>query len=228
MPEGFVAFTGMQKAVSNNMMATLDTPVFRCSKDIQMDKFNALYKSVKSQGVSVSSLLAKACALAIEKHPLINSSMNAEGTGFTYNKDINVAMAVAIDGGLITPTLKYANIQNIFDLGETWRELVGKAKTGTLKPDEYNSGTFTISNLGMMGVSQFDAILPKGQGAILAIGSTQEVVVPDKQSVLGLKVVNKMTVTITCDHRQIYGADGALFLKTLADIMENKVESLLA
>jgi pyruvate dehydrogenase E2 component (dihydrolipoamide acetyltransferase) len=107
------------------------------------------------------------------------------------------------------------------------QELVGKAKTGTLSPAEYQSGTFTISNLGMFGVSQFDAILPPGQGSILAIGGTQEVVVPDKRAVLGLKIVKKMTVTLTCDHRPIYGADAALFLRTLADIMENNIEQLM-
>jgi len=88
-----------------------------------------------------------------------------------------------------------------------------------LSPDEYTSGTFTISNLGMFGVSQFDAILPSGQGGILAIGGTQEYIVPDKQAVLGMKKVSKMTVTLTCDHRQIYGADGALFLKELNNVM---------
>lgn len=226
MPEGAVPFTGMQRAVSNNMEATLSTPVFRASREIQMDKFNALYKDVKPKGVTVSALLAKAVALAVEKHPIINSSYDPNG-GTIFNKDINIAMAVAIDGGLITPTLKYANERDIVELGEDWKALVGKAKSGTLAPDDYNSGTFTISNLGMFGISQFDAILPVGQGCILAIGATQEKVVPDKQSVLGLKVINAMTVTLTCDHRQIYGADAALFMKTLADIMENKTTDLL-
>jgi len=99
------------------------------------------------------------------------------------------------------------------------QELVGKAKSGTLSPDEYNSGTFTISNMGMFGVSQFDAILPAGQGGILAVAGTQEYIVPDKQAVLGMKKIQKMTVTLTCDHRQIYGADAALFLKTLNEVM---------
>ena len=104
---------------------------------------------------------------------------------------------------------------------------MGKAKAGTLAPDEYNSGTFTISNLGMFGVSQFDAILPAGAGGILAIGGTQEYVVPCDKAVLGMKKVSKMTVTLTCDHRQIYGADAALFLKELAAIMSTGVNSLL-
>lgn len=225
LPEGLVPFTGMQRAVSNNMEATLSTPVFRVSREVEMDAFNALYQSVKPKGVTVSALLAKATALAIEKYPIINSSYTPEGT--VFNPDINIAMAVAIDGGLITPTLKYANERNIMELGENWKELVGKAKTGTLSPDEYNSGTFTISNLGMFGVSQFDAILPAGAGGILAIGGTQEQIVPCDKAVLGMKKVSKMTVTLTCDHRQIYGADAALFLKAFNEIMGSPQQLLL-
>jgi len=217
MPEGLVPFTGMQRAVSNNMMATMECPVFRASREIEMDAFNELYQKVKPKGVTVSALLAKAVAMAIEKHPIVNSSFRPEGTFF--NKDINIAMAVAIDGGLITPVLKYANERGVLELGENWKELVGKAKGGTLSPDEYNSGTFTISNMGMFGVSQFDAILPAGQGGILAVAGTAEYIVPCKQAVLGMKKITKMTVTLTCDHRQIYGADAALFLITLNNIM---------
>jgi pyruvate dehydrogenase E2 component (dihydrolipoamide acetyltransferase) len=119
LPEGLVPFTGMQRAVSNNMEATLSTPVFRVSREIEMDSFNALYKSVKPKGVTVSALLAKAVALAIEKYPIINSSYTPEGA--VMNPDINIAMAVAIDGGLITPTLKYANERNIMEIGENWK-----------------------------------------------------------------------------------------------------------
>jgi pyruvate dehydrogenase E2 component (dihydrolipoamide acetyltransferase) len=228
MPDGFVPMTGMQRAVSNNMMATMNTPEFRVSRDILMDNFDALYQKVKPKGVTVSALLAKAVALAIEKHPIINSSFSDKGGGgIVYNKDINIAMAVAIDGGLITPTLMYANERSIEEIGENWKELVGKAKTGTLTPAEYNSGTFAISNMGMFGVTHFGAILPKGMGGILAIGGTQEVIVPDSQAILGMKKVKKMSVTLTCDHRQIYGSDAALFLKTLADIMENKLDLLV-
>mmetsp|Transcript_1532 Transcript_1532/g.2086 ORF Transcript_1532/g.2086 Transcript_1532/m.2086 type:complete len:769 (-) Transcript_1532:103-2409(-) len=219
-------FSAMQRGVSKNMEATLSVPIFRVSRTIVTDKFDSLYQSVKPKGVTVSALLAKAVALAAEKHPVMNSNYDPSG-GIKWNADINIAMAVAINGGLITPVLKNANERNILELGEDWKELVGKAKTNSLTPDEFQTGTFTISNLGMFGVSQFDAILPPGQGSILAIGGTTPVVVPDKSAVLGLKTQKQMTVTLTCDHRNIYGADAALFLKTLADIMENKVESLL-
>jgi pyruvate dehydrogenase E2 component (dihydrolipoamide acetyltransferase) len=227
LPEGTVAMTGMQRAVSNNMVATMTTPEFRVSRDIIMDGFDNLYQMLKPKGISVSAMIAKAVALAIEKHPIVNSAFSPAGGGsIVYKPDINIAMAVAIDGGLITPTLTYANERSVADLAENWKELVDKARAGTLSPAEYTSGTFTISNMGMFGVTNFGAILPSGQGGILAIGATQEVIVPDSQAVLGMKKVKKMSVTLTCDHRQIYGADAALFLKTFADIMENKLSLL--
>ena len=119
LPEGLVKFTGMQRAVSKNMEATLATPVFRVSREIEMDKFDNLYQQLKPKGVTVSALLAKAVGLALAKFPIINSSYSPEGT--VFNKDINVAMAVAIDGGLITPVLKYANERSIIELGENWK-----------------------------------------------------------------------------------------------------------
>lgn len=186
-----------------------------------------LLQKLKPSGVSVSALLAKAVALAIEKHPIINSAFSEQdGGGTLFKKDINIAMAVAIDGGLITPTLMYANERPVAELAENWGELVGKAKSGTLSPAEYTTGTFTISNMGMFGVTDFGSLLPVGQGGILAVGATQDAIVPDSQSVLGMKKIRKMTVTLTCDHRQIYGADAALFLKTLKNIMENGLDKV--
>ena len=227
LPEGVVPMTGMQRAVSNNMVATLAIPSFQVTREIMMDNFDALYQSLKPQGVSVSAMLAKAVALAIEKHPIVNSAFSdKDGGSIVYKKDINIAMAVAIDGGLITPTLQFANERSVVELAENWKELVDKAKSGSLSPAEYTTGTFTISNMGMFGVKQFGSILPVGQGGILAIGATEEAIVPDNAAVLGMKKVKKMSITLTVDHRQIYGADAALFLKTLADIMENKLELL--
>jgi pyruvate dehydrogenase E2 component (dihydrolipoamide acetyltransferase) len=227
LPDGFVPFTGMQKAVSSNMMATLTVPAFRVSTDIEMTSFEAMYRKVKPDGISVSAMLAKACAMAIEKHPIINTSYSDEnGGGILYKKDINIAMAVAIEGGLMTPTLMYANERPIKELAENWKELVGKAKTGTLSPAEYTTGTFTISNMGMFGVTEFGSLLPVGQGGILAVGATQDKIVPDAQAIMGMKKARLMTITLTCDHRQIYGSDAALFLRTLKSIMENDVDKI--
>jgi len=224
MPTGVKPMDGMMKAVAKNMEKTLDVPIFRVSRLITTDKFDKLYAEVKGQGVSVSALLAKAVAMTLERYPILNAAYDPSGA-IKYNGDINVAMAVALDGGLITPTLKNANKMDLFSLGAKWRELVKKAQEKKLTPDEYTTGTFTISNLGMYGVSAFDAILPPGQGSILAIGGSLPTVVVRKDG--SFAVQKQMTVTITCDHRHIYGADAAEFLRDLAELMEDDVESLL-
>ena len=218
-PAGVVDMTGMQKAIAKNMEATLAVPVFRVSKTVRTDAFDALYQKLKPDGVTVSALLAKAVAGALVKTPLMNAKY--EPGAFSYNGDVNVAMAVALDGGLITPTLRNADQLSLADLSAEWKSLVGKAKSGSLKPEEYTTGTFTISNLGMFDVAQFDAILPPGQGAILAISSSKNVVVPMPGSLLGVGIEKQMTVTVTCDHRIISGADAAVFLKDFAAAVEN-------
>jgi pyruvate dehydrogenase E2 component (dihydrolipoamide acetyltransferase) len=179
---------------------------------------------LKPKGVTVSAMLAKAVAMTLEKNQIMNAAYDASGA-IKYNANINVAMAVALDGGLITPTLQQANTKDIYTLGREWKELVEKAKAKTLKPADYNTGTFVISNLGMFGVSQFDAILPVGVGTILAISASLPVVVQKSNGSFGVE--KKMTVTVTCDHRHIYGADAATFLKDLADLLENKTNDLL-
>jgi len=223
-PAGVVPMDGMMKAVAKNMEATLGVPIFRVSREICTDEFDALYAKLKPKGVTVSAMLAKAVAMVLEKHPVVNAAYDASGA-IKYNADINVAMAVALDGGLITPTIRKANELDIYSVGREWKELVGKAKSKTLSPPEYNSGTFVISNLGMFGVKQFDAILPVGIGSILAIAASTPTVVVQENGHFGVKKM--MTVTITCDHRHIYGADAANFLKDLAELMEKNVESLL-
>jgi len=221
--DGVKPMDGMQKAVAKNMEKTLTVPIFRVSREIVTDNFDALYAQLKPKGVTVSAMLAKAVAEVLKKHPIINAAY-VEG-GIKYNKDVNVAMAVAIDGGLITTTIIKAQDQDLFSISRVWKELVEKAKSKKLTPAEYSSGTFTISNLGMFGVQQFDAILPPGTGSILAIAASTPKVVQLKNGHFGVQ--KSMTVTITSDHRHIYGADAAEFLKDLADLLENNVQSLL-
>ncbi|GMI09944.1 hypothetical protein TrLO_g9158 [Triparma laevis f. longispina] len=220
LPSGFVKYTAMQSAVSSNMEATLAIPIFRVSRVIEMTSFNALYAKVKVKGVTLSALISKAVAMAVEKHPIMNSRHDPKG-GIYYNEDINIANAVALEGGLITPVMKNANEKTAEELGVEWKELVQKAREGKLKPDEFNTGTFAITNLGMFGVSAFDAILPPGTGTILALGATTPVLAPCDTCIGGISKRMEMTVTVTCDHRPIYGSDAAVFLKTLADVMEN-------
>ena len=213
----------MQVAVVKNMMASMDVPVFRVGYTITTDALDKLYRQVKSKGVTMSALLAKAIAMTLEKHPLLYASYVEQG--IHYNGDINIAVAVAMpDGGLITPVLRNANTQDLYSLSRSWKDLVDRARTRQLAPDEYSTGTFTISNLGMFGVDSFDAILPPGQGSIIAIGATRPTVIATQDGMMGVK--QQMQVNITCDHRIIYGADAASFLKDLADLIENNIQSL--
>ncbi len=222
-PGQVVKMNTMQTAVVKNMLVSLDVPVFRVGYTITTDALDKLYRQVKPKGVTMSALLAKAIAITLQKHPLLYASYVENG--IHYNGDINIAVAVAMpDGGLITPVLKKADQQDLYSLSRSWKDLVDRARTKQLVPDEYNSGTFTISNLGMFGVDSFDAILPPGQGSIIAIGATRPTVVATADGMMGVR--QQMTVNITCDHRIIYGADAASFLKDLATLIENDVQSL--
>jgi len=222
-PGASIPMTGMQKAIAKNMEKTLEVPVFRISKEISTDAFDALYKDLKGDAVTVSAMLAKAVANALVVHPLINAAYGEDEAGrgtIEYNERINVAQAVALDGGLITPVLKDVDKRPLVELSETWKGLIAKARAGELAPDEYQSGTFCISNLGMMGIDKFAAILPPGTGAILAIGASKPTIVSIPTALTGMGVERQMTVTLTCDHRIINGADAALFLKTLQKEIE--------
>lgn len=213
-----VPFTTIQGAVSRNMVASLSVPTFRVGYTITTNALDALYKKIKSKGVTMTALLAKATALALVQHPVVNSSCR-NGNSFTYNSSINIAVAVAMDGGLITPVLQDADKLDIYTLSRKWKELVDKARAKQLQPPEYSTGTFTLSNLGMFGVDRFDAILPPGTGAIMAVGASQPSVVATKDGRIGMK--SQMQVNVTADHRIIYGADLASFLQTLAKIIED-------
>ncbi|XP_060214867.1 dihydrolipoyllysine-residue acetyltransferase component 4 of pyruvate dehydrogenase complex, chloroplastic-like [Lycium barbarum] len=213
-----VPFTTMQVAVSKNMVESLSVPTFRVGYPVVTDALDALYLKVKKKGVTMTALLAKAAAMALAQHPVVNSSCK-DGKSFTYNSSINIAVAVAINGGLITPVLQDADKLDLYLLSQKWKELVEKARAKQLQPHEYNSGTFTLSNLGMFGVDRFDAILPPGQGAIMAVGASKPSVVANADGFFSVK--NKMLVNVTADHRIVYGADLAAFLQTFSKIIEN-------
>ncbi|NJK41355.1 MAG: 2-oxo acid dehydrogenase subunit E2 [Acaryochloridaceae cyanobacterium SU_2_1] len=218
-----VPFNTLQQAVINNMIASLEVPTFHVGYTIITDALDQLYQQVKGKGVTMTALLAKAIALTLRQHPLVNASFAPEG--IQYNSQINIAVAVAMPGGgLITPVLPQADQLDLYSLSRTWKDLVARARTKQLQPQEYSTGTFTLSNLGMFGVDSFDAILPPGQGSILAIGGSQPQVVADQQGMLGVK--RQMKVNITCDHRVIYGADAAAFLKDLAILLEENPQAM--
>ena len=222
VPGQVVPLNTLQNAVVRNMMASLQVPTFHVGYTITTDELDKLYKQIKSKGVTMTALLAKAVAVTLQKHPLVNASYSEQG--IVYHAGINIAVAVAMeDGGLITPVLQNADQIDIYSLSRNWKALVDRARAKQLQPEEYNSGTFTLSNLGMFGVDRFDAILPPGQGSILAIGAARSQLVAN-DGLFGVR--QQMQVNITCDHRIIYGATAAAFLKDLAKLIETNAQSL--
>ena len=218
-----VPLNTFQKAVVQNMSMSLQAPTFHVGYTIATDALDMLYKQIKPKGVTMTALLAKAVAVTLQKHPIVNASYAPDA--IKYNSDINIAVAVAMpDGGLITPVLRNADRMDIYSLSRTWKDLVNRARAKQLQPDEYSTGTFTLSNLGMYGVDTFDAILPAGQGSILAIAAARPQVVANDAGMMGVKKL--MKVNITSDHRIIYGAQAAAFLKDLALLIETDAQSL--
>ena len=222
-PGDTVPFNTLQGAVNRNMEASLAVPCFRVGYTITTDQLDAFYKQVKPKGVTMTALLAKAVAVTLARHPQVNAATTA--AGMTYPADVNVAVAVAMeDGGLITPVLRQADRTDLYELSRQWGDLVKRSRSKQLQPEEYSTGTFTLSNLGMFGVDRFDAILPPGTGAILAVAASSPAVVAGKDGSIAVK--RQMQVNLTADHRVIYGADGAAFLKDLAELIETRPESL--
>ena len=222
-PGETVPLNTLQKAVVQNMTASLQVPTFHVAYTITTDALDKLYKQIKPKGVTMTALLAKAIAVTLKNHPVVNACYTQDA--ISYNSEINVAVAVAMpDGGLITPVLRNADQMDIYSLSRTWKDLVARSRSKQLQPEEYSTGTFTLSNLGMFGVDNFDAILPQGQGSILAVGGSKPQLVADDSGMMGVK--RQMKVNITSDHRVIYGAQAAAFLKDLATLIETDAQSL--
>ncbi|KGG29533.1 Dihydrolipoamide acetyltransferase component of pyruvate dehydrogenase complex [Prochlorococcus sp. MIT 0702] len=222
-PGETAAFNNLQQAVNRNMEASLAFPCFRVGYTITTDQLDAFYKQVKPKGVTMTALLAKAVALTLARHPQVNAAYST--AGMVYPEQVNVAVAVAMDdGGLITPVLQNADRTDLYEMSRQWADLVKRSRSKQLQPEEYSTGTFTLSNLGMFGVDRFDAILPPGTGAILAVAASRPSVVAGKDGSIAVK--RQMQVNLTADHRVIYGAHGAAFLKDLAELIETRVESL--
>ncbi len=197
------AMTAMEKAVAHNMEYSLSMPLFRVTVNVDPA---ALKTASKAKGFSLTVTLAKAAALAIEKHPVINAVYQHEDR-IVERDQVDIGLAVETEGmGLVVPVLRDAASRSLAELAADWKDLVDRARARRLKPEEYSNPTFTISNMGMMGVAQFDAIPSPGTSAIFAI------------STLGPQ---GMPVTITADHRIVNGADAAKFLNTFRDLVQN-------
>jgi len=196
------AMTAMERAVSHSMTASLTMPTFRVTVDARPE---ALIRAAKQKGVSVTVAIAKACALAMKKHPTINWCYQPVDK-LVERDAVDIGMAVAAEGGgLVVPVLRHCESRSLEELNETWGGLVERGRKRRLSPEEYANPSFMVSNMGMMGVSYFDAIPTPGTAAILAISS----VGPEG-----------MPLTVTADHRVVNGAEVAQYLNTLKTNIE--------
>ena len=171
--------------------------------------------------VSFNDMVVKATAMALRKHPQINTEWTEEKT--IYNEHIAIGVAVAIEDGLVVPVIPFTDSKSLTQIGAEVKDLAIKAKNKKLTPAEMSGSTFTVSNLGMFGIQEFTSIINQPNSAILSVGAiVEKPVVKDGQIVVG----NTMKVTLACDHRTVDGATGAQFLQTLQQYLENPVTML--
>ncbi len=196
------------------------------SLTIELDMDNAIaargvINAVPDTKVSFNDMVIKASAMALRKHPQINTQWRDDVT--IYNKHISIGVAVAVEDGLVVPVLKFTDNMSLSQIGSSVKDLAGKARNKKLTPAEMDGSTFTVSNLGMFGIQTFTSIINQPNSAILSVGAIiQKPVVKNGQIVVG----NTMVITLTCDHRTIDGATGAQFLQTLKQYIENPVTML--
>ncbi|MFK4056612.1 pyruvate dehydrogenase complex dihydrolipoamide acetyltransferase [Brevundimonas sp. NPDC046655] len=231
IPDGsydLIPLDGMKKAVARRMVDSIqNVPHFPLFIDCEIDQLMAVRakvnKMLEPQGikVSVNDFVIKAAALALKMVPEANASYTPEGIAMHHNAD--VSMAVAIDGGLITPIIKKAETKGLAQIATESKDLAKRARERKLKPEEFQGGTFSVSNLGMFGIKQFTSIINEPQGCIMSVGAgEQRAVVKDGQIV----PATVMTVTLTCDHRVVDGATGARFLQAFKPLIEDPVAML--
>jgi pyruvate dehydrogenase E2 component (dihydrolipoamide acetyltransferase) len=217
-----VELSRTQQVIAERMVEARTTvPSFEVSTDIDMraaSELRAQLKALASDGraaPSFNDLVVKACATALREHPRVNGSYR-DGR-FALHPRVNVGVAVAGEDTLVVPVVFDADAKSLAQIAGTTRELAGRVRDATIRPDELAGGTFTVSNLGMYGVTHFTAVPNPPQAAILAVGEIAERVVPHE----GAAAVHPvMTVTLTCDHRILYGADAAEFLARVRELLE--------
>jgi pyruvate dehydrogenase E2 component (dihydrolipoamide acetyltransferase) len=166
--------------------------------------------------VSFNDIIIKAAAAALRQHPECNAWWQDDH--IRYWNEVHVSMAVAVEDGLITPVIRHADGKTLRQIAAESQDLAGRARERRLKPEEYTGGTFSVSNLGMLDIDEFTAVINPPEAGILAVGRISEQVVPASE---GLEVRKRMRITMSCDHRVIDGATGAVFLRTLKRMLEN-------
>jgi pyruvate dehydrogenase E2 component (dihydrolipoamide acetyltransferase) len=223
-----MGLTQMRKAIARSLADSQSTAVdFSLTMEINMDK------SIEARGVmnesspvkiSFNDMVLKACGVALKKHPNVNASWR--GDSIRKNQHVHIGMAVAIAEGLIVPVIRFADTLPLSVLAATTKDLGGKAKNGKLQPADWEGNTFTVSNLGMFGIEQFNSIInnPKNESCILSVGGIKEIVAVKNGQ---FYATNVMKVTLTCDHRVVDGATGAAFLVTLKELLEQPYKLLV-
>jgi len=224
-----IPLDGMRKTVARRMTDSFrDVPHFPLNIDVQIDgllaaraKINALLEP-EGVKVSVNDMVIKAAAIALRRVPEANASYTPEGIAMHHHAD--VAMAVAVPHGLITPIIREAETKGLAEIARESKALAERAHNRKLKPEEYLGGTFSVSNLGMFGVTSFSSIINEPQGAIMSVG------VGEKRPVVRgdqLAVATVMSVTLTCDHRVVDGATGARFLAAFKALIEDPITMIV-
>lgn len=216
-----IELTSMRKSIGTRLQQSKTfIPHFYVRQEIDADALFAAREQLKNVGqkITYNDFIVRACALALKEHPIVNSGFNSVNQTIIQFKTVDISIAVTIDGGLITPIIRFANYLNLGEISAQVKDLAAKAKAGTLKPHEYKGGSFTISNLGMFGISDFVAVINPPQAAILAVAGIEECV----RLKNGLAVAGKkMNLTLSADHRVVDGAEGAKFMKTVQKYLEN-------
>ncbi len=223
-----VPLNGIQKVVAKRLTEShINVPDFPLIIDCEIDELLKMRKELNGQApegvkVSVNDMLIRASALALKHVPEANASYTPDGIAMHKNAD--VAVAVAIDGGLITPIVRHAENKGLSTISSEMKDLAGRARDRKLKPQEYQGGSFSISNLGMMGIKSFGSIINEPHGMILSVGAGgPRAVVKDG----ALAVATVMTVTLTCDHRVVDGALGAKWLQHFKRYVESPITMML-
>jgi pyruvate dehydrogenase E2 component (dihydrolipoamide acetyltransferase) len=215
----------MRKVIAKRLSESKFTaPHYYLNIEVDMSDAIASRKRINSlpeTKVSFNDLVVKACAMALKKHPQVNTTWN--DTAMIYHQHIHIGVAVAVPDGLMVPVLKFADQMTLTQIGASVKDLAGKARNKKLTPAEMEGSTFTVSNLGMFGIVDFTSIINQPNSAILSVGAiVEKPVVRDGEIVVG----NTMKVTLACDHRTVDGATGAQFLLTLRAFLENPVTML--
>jgi pyruvate dehydrogenase E2 component (dihydrolipoamide acetyltransferase) len=225
-PETVEPLNNMRKTIARRLTeAKQNIPHIYLTVDVELDRLLARrqkYNAASDAKASVNDFIIKACGLALKHVPKVNVQYHEDGLHFFKHADIS--MAVALEGGLITPIVRAADVKSVAEIAAETKDLAARARAGKLKMEEIQGGTFSISNMGMLGIKSFDAVINPPQGAILAVGKGEERIIARNGSPA---VATVMTVTLSCDHRAIDGALGAKFLEVFKELCEEPLALVL-